>query len=107
MFMSQMFQPAETRYVTTEKEALAVIRGLQSCRHLVLGSPHSVKVYTDHRALLTIIPSDDDCSRRISHWQTKLQEYNLEISYIPGKSLVVADGLSRMCPEIKSTGRGG
>jgi transposase InsO family protein len=96
MFISQKLTPVESRYTTTEKEALAVVRNLQTCRHLVLGSPHPIKIYTDHSALIQIINSDDDCSHRIARWQAKLQEYDLQIHHVPGKSLVIADGLSRM-----------
>jgi len=38
MFISKRFRPAETRYSTTEREALAIIMCLEEVRWLVLGS---------------------------------------------------------------------
>jgi RNase H-like domain found in reverse transcriptase len=96
-FISQRFAPAETRYSTTEREALAVVRCLREVRHRVLGSPHPLMLYTDHQALSSILMADSEGGHgRIARWQDKIQEFTLEIHHVPGKELVIADGMSRL-----------
>lgn len=101
MFLSKPFSSPETRYNTTEREALAVVRCLEEVRWLVLGSPFPLKIYTDHRALLTILKGDE-ARGRLVRWQYQLAEYDLEIHHIPGSQNVIADGMSRM--RTRSTG---
>lgn len=95
MYMSFILTDTETRYTTTEREVLALVRALEECRWLVLGSKYDIKAYTDHQAMLSIM-SGNDAHHRIARWQYKLSEYPLDIVHVPGKELVVADGLSRI-----------
>ena len=95
MFMSFQFLPAETRYKTTEREALAVLKSLEECRWIVQGSKYPVKLYTDHSALVSLL-KEDDSHGRIARWQYRLSEYVLDIKHVPGKELAIADGLSRI-----------
>ena len=62
MFMSFRLSDAETRYGNTDREALAVVRGLAEVRWLVIGSPHPVKLYTDHQALELILKKGTEAS---------------------------------------------
>lgn len=103
MFMSFKLQDAETRYHTTEREALAVVRALAEVRWLVLGSPYPVKIYTDHEALDTIIAKGTDAHGRIARWMDRLTEYDYEVHHRPAKANImgIADGLSRM-PDLYS-----
>ena len=94
MFLSTMFTETQRRYHTTEREALAVLEGLKETRWLVLGSPYPVMLYTDHSALLRCLKSED-VTGRIARWQLSLSEFDLEIFHVPGKSIALADGLSR------------
>jgi len=95
MFISKRLLPAETRYSTTEREALAILRCLEEVRWLILGSSYPTKVYTDHQALVILLRKDD-AQGRIVRWQIRLAEYDIEYIHIPGKENVMADGLSRM-----------
>lgn len=96
MFMSFGLADAETRYYTTKKEVLAVLRCLEEVRWLVYRSKFSVLLYTDHMAILGIMRGSDNPSARVIRWQYRLQEYNLEVVYVPRKLQQVADGLSRI-----------
>ena len=51
MFMSFRLENAETRYDTTEREALAVVRCLAEVRLMVTGSKYPTKLYTNHSTL--------------------------------------------------------
>ena len=95
LFISRRLESAETRYSNTEREALAIVRCLAEVKWLVHGSPHPVKVYTDHSALTTLLRQDDAHSR-LRKWQVKLSDYDLEYVHIPGSQNQVADGWSRM-----------
>ena len=95
MFILKRFLPVETRYSTTEREALAILRCLEEVCWLVLGSPFPTKIYTDHQALLGLLRKDD-AHGRIVRWQVRLAEYDVEYIHIPGKENVLADGLSRL-----------
>lgn len=95
MFLSKPFALAETRYHTTEREALAVVRSLNEVRWLVIGSRYPIKIYTDHQALVSILKGDD-ARGRIVRWQLSLAEFDMEIHHVPGCQNVLADGMSRM-----------
>lgn len=87
----------ESRYHTTEKECLAVLRCLEEVRWLVKGSQHPVVLYTDHRALKPVLGADSaTASDRAIRWQYRLQEYDLDVVHVPGRLQVIADGLSRL-----------
>ncbi|KAF3931381.1 Protease [Dactylella cylindrospora] len=99
MFISFKLADAETRYTTTEREALAVVRCLAEVRWLVHGSPFPVKIYTDHSALLKVFGKGaDDSHSRIARWQDRLGEYDFEVHHRPAtdRLIQIADGLSRM-----------
>lgn len=95
-FLSFKFSDAETRYHTTEREFLSLLLAAKKCRHLICGSPFPVKVYTDHMAVLHILKDADNGRGRIAQWQYRLGEYNLEITHVPGKKMIVADRFSRL-----------
>jgi hypothetical protein len=75
-FISKAFTDPETRYHTTEREGLAVIRCLEEVRWLVMQAMDvPVMVYTDHKALLSILDGslakdspNTARSGRIDHW---------------------------------------
>ena len=50
-FHSKTFLEAEQNYDIHDQELLALICGLTNWRHLLMGSPHPMTVYTDHKNL--------------------------------------------------------
>lgn len=51
-------------------------------------------VETDHKPLISIIHKNlNDMSPRIQHMMMKLQKYDLNLVYTPGKYITVADAL--------------
>lgn len=98
MFMSYRLADVETRYTTTEKEALAVVRCLAEVRWLVVGSPFATMIYTDHQALLSILNKGTDTHGRIARWMDRLTEYDYIVHHRPNTANIIriADGLSRL-----------
>ena len=98
MFMSFRLEDAETRYDSTEREALAVVRCLAEVRWLVMGSEYSTRLYTNHSALESIFTQGSDAHGRISRWMDRLTEYDYEVHHRPCKANImrIADGMSRL-----------
>jgi len=96
-FISRTIHDSERKYSASEKEALSVIWSIMRLHRFLYGRKFQVR--TDHqslRQLLTAINGDGTAPCRISRWATKLLPYNFTVSYIKGKTNVVADGLSRL-----------
>ncbi|KAJ8712243.1 hypothetical protein PYW07_005085 [Mythimna separata] len=91
-YASRLLLPAERNYHTTEREALAVVWALDKFRGYVEGA--KVRVATDHQPLKWLL-SLKTPSGRLARWAMKLQSFNLDIEYTPGKINVVADTMSR------------
>lgn len=91
-YASRTLKPAETRYTTTEQEALAIVYCCAKFRQYIIG--HKTIAQTDHQAL-TFIRTCRLTSGRLTRWSLALQEYNLDIEYIPGKLNIIADTLTR------------
>ena len=92
-FFSRVLNSAERNYSVVEREALAIVWGLQTNRCLILG--YEINIHTDHRPLVWILEKSHPNSR-IARWQILVSEYNITTKYIPGKENVVADFLSRV-----------
>lgn len=77
-FYSRKFLPRETRYMTTEKECLAVINAVQHFEVYLLG--HQFDIVTDHSALkyLTTIKHG---GVRLSRWALALQPFSYFIQH--------------------------
>lgn len=91
-FASRALIPAEINYTTTEKECLAIVWGINEYKHYLTG--RKFVVLSDHRPLVWL-DSIKDPGARLMRWRLKLNNYNYEIRYTPGKSNYVADELSR------------
>jgi transposase InsO family protein len=96
-YISKAFSGASLRWTTAEKEAFAAYFAITKLRHQLLG--RTFTILSDHRNLIfmhsTSVP-------KILRWQLKLQEFDYNVVFIPGKDNVVADGLSRLnaLPEV-------
>lgn len=92
-FISRTLTKTEENYAANEKEMLAIIWALKSLRNYLYGSA-KVKIFTDHQPL-TYALSNKNNNSKMKRWKAILEEYNYELKYKPGKTNVVADGLSR------------
>lgn len=99
-YASRLLHDAELNYSTTEKEALAVIWAVEHFRGYIEGA--KIIIATDHQPLRWLM-SLKSPSGRLARWALRLQPYDLHITYIPGKTNVLADTLSRPPCEQHST----
>lgn len=93
-FISRSINSAEINYTTTEKECLAIVWGVLQFRHYLTG--RKFVILSDHRPLVWL-DSVIDPGARLLRWRLKLNNYNYELQYTPGKTNYVADELSRNC----------
>ena len=91
-YASRQMSPAERKYTTTEREALAVVYACKKFRHYLLG--YRIVFHTDHDSLKYLV-NKPDLSGRIARWILLLQEFNYEVKVKPGKANSNADFLSR------------
>ncbi|MGL5690696.1 MAG: reverse transcriptase domain-containing protein, partial [Bacteroidales bacterium] len=88
---SKKLDKAQMNYSVTDRELLAVVKGIDNFRHYLLGKPFSLR--TDHKALEYLWKAKNPTGRFL-RWGLKLQEYTFTPIYIKGDDNF-ADGLSR------------
>jgi transposase InsO family protein len=91
-FASKAFHGAELNWHTQEKEAYAILFGVEYFRPYLYGRPFIVQ--TDHQSLKWLF----NITRpgKLSRWALTLSEYDFTIQHKPGKQNANADALSRM-----------
>ena len=93
-YISQSLNEHEQRYEIYDRELLAIVRGLTKWSHCLLGAPHKVTVWCDHKNL-SYFRSPHRLSPRQSRWKLYLSQFDLQITHKPGKSMLGSDLLSR------------
>ena len=84
----------ECRYAQIEKELLAVTFSCERFHQYIYAK--KVLVETDHRPLISIILKPlDKAPARLQRMLPRLQRYDIDLVYKPGKGLYSADTLSR------------
>lgn len=94
-FASRSLSSSEVGYAQIEKELLAITFACNKFHHYIYGRP--ITVQTDHKPLVNICKKELDkiyCTR-LQRMKLKLIKYNLNVVYVPGKFLHIADLLSR------------
>ncbi len=90
-FYSRQLRGPEQRYSVTELESLAIVETVRHFDYYVSGA--HVDVVTDHRACVALMASSH-LNKRLMRMALKLQDYDVSISYRPGRMNGNADGLS-------------
>lgn len=94
-FASRCLTDAESRYAQIEKEMLSIVFACKRFHQLIYG--FKVNVENDHKPLESIFlkPISQVMSNRLQRLLLKLIQYDLEVKYLPGPQMYVADMLSR------------
>ena len=101
-YASKALTETETRYSNIEREMLGIVFGLERFHHYVFG--RHVMVETDHKPLESIAQKNLNAAPpRLARMLLRIQRYNVDIKYVPGKSIPLADALSRINPCDGST----
>ena len=92
-YASRMLTDVESRYSTTEKEALAVVWACEKFHIYLYGV--EFELVTDHKPLEVLYGPKSRPNARIERWMLKLMSYTFRIQYQPGR-MNIADPLSRL-----------
>ena len=93
-YASKALTDTETRYAVIEKEMLAIVFGMERFHQYTFGRP--VVVNSDHQPLETICKKPlNKVPKRLQGMLMTLQKYDFEVKYKKGKSMHLADTLSR------------
>ena len=93
-FASRSLKPTERKWAQIEKEALAVLYGLERFDQYTYG--RKVIIQNDHKPLDTILKKPlSQALKRLQDFIMKLFRYDIEFQFVKGTDLVIADALSR------------
>ena len=94
-YASRALTDTQQRYTQIEKEMLAVVFGCTKFHDYIYGMPN-VEVESDHKPLEAILRKPlHQAPLRLQKMIMTTQKYSLNVTYRPGKQLVLADTLSR------------
>ncbi|KAL8620857.1 hypothetical protein ACOMHN_047028 [Nucella lapillus] len=94
-YASKSLSDTETRYACIEREMLAIVFGVQRFHTYLYG--RKFKILTDHKPLVMILQKPlTQAPPRLQRMMLKLQGYQFELEYKPGKEMALADTLSRL-----------
>ena len=102
-YASRTLNSSEQNYAQIEKETAAVVFACKKFHQYIYGK--SIIVESDHKPLQYIFTKPlEKCPPRIQRFMIGLKKYDLQITYVPGKNLQLADALSRdPLPEVAET----
>ena len=95
-FASRFLAEFEQKYSINELELLAVIWAVENFRNYVYGT--EFEIVSDHRALLSVLKNNrgnKTFSSRLTRWVDRLLPFEFKIVHAPGRTMGMADYLSR------------
>jgi hypothetical protein len=87
---SRKMEKAQLNYSVTDKELLALVKGIEHFRHFLIGKEFTVE--TDHKALEYLWQAKDQ-NTRLLRLALKLQEYSFIPNYIEAKIMQLMDSV--------------
>ena len=92
-YLSKSLNETERNYEIHDKEILAIIRGLESWRHLLEGAQFKFEIWTNHKNLEYFMKTQK-LNRRQARWALYLSRFHFTLKHVPGTKMGKADGLS-------------
>ena len=96
-YANRALTTTEQNYAQIENELLAAVFSCEHFEHYIYGK--HVTVETDHKPLITIQKPINTASKRLQCMMLRLQRFDLNLTYKPGKEMYIADALSRALPK--------
>ena len=94
-YSSRALTSAETNYAQIEKELLAIVFACEKFDQYVYGRD-KVHVQSDHKPMEVIFKRPlVTAPKRLQRMLLRLQRYSLEVTYVRGSEMYIADKLSR------------
>ena len=94
-FASKSLSPAQANYSNIERETLALVFGVTRFHTYLFGKMFTVE--TDHKPLEMIWKKPlGSAPPRLQRILIKIQGYDCQVRYKPGKNMVISDTLSRL-----------
>lgn len=92
-FYSRSLTEGQIKWAPIEKELFAICVAVEKYHQFIYG--RKIEIETDHKPLITIIKKDiNKISWRLQRMVVKLMKYNVDVKYVPGSKLYIADYLS-------------
>ena len=98
-YASRQLRKHEGNYPTHDLEMAAVVFALKIWRSYLYGA--RVQILTDHKSLKYIF-TQPELNLRQRRWMEFVADYDLDITYYPGKANLVADALSRRRADVSA-----
>jgi hypothetical protein len=86
-YASRQLRSHELNYPTHDLELAAVVHALKVWRHYLLGN--KCEIFSDHKSLKYIF-TQPDLNLRQRRWIENIKDFDLTITYTPGKANVMA-----------------
>jgi hypothetical protein len=102
-YFSKKHATAECNYEIHDKELLAIVRCFEEWRPELEGSPHPIRVLTDHRNLEYFM-TKKLLNRRQARWSEYLSCFHYSLEYRPGRLGGKPDALTRRSGDLPEGG---
>ena len=99
-FSSRSLSETEKRYSQIEKEFLAITYACKKYHNYIYGQ--KVSVMTDHKPIISVFQKDIHkvASAKLQRMRIRMLNYDVNVEYLPGKYMHIADYLSRHFREV-------
>ena len=93
-YRSRAITPTECNYVQIEKEMLAIVHCCKKFHYYIFGKPEAAD--SDHKPLRALFTKPLlSAPMRLQTMMLRLQPYDMDVKYVPGKDIPIGDAPSR------------
>ena len=96
-FLSKAFDDRMSRWSTIQQEGYAIYFSITQWDYLLRDRKFTLRTDHDNLTMLKI-----DSNVKVQRWMLALQAFDYDIEHIKGIDNIVADGLSRFCPDERT-----